>query len=333
MLLLLLLTLGVLIPGGDNEHAFQGPTSFHVIQISSFINSTWTQNQGSGWLDDLQIHGWDSESGTAIFLKPWSKGNLSNQEVTELEEIFRVYFIGFTQIVEDHVREDQLTYPFEVQGIAGCELHSGKTTVSFLSAALGGMDFLSFKNGSCVPAAEGGNKAQRFCALFSQYPGISDITERLLFNTCPRYLFGVLDAGKKELQKQVKPKAWLSSGPSPSPGRLLLVCHVSGFYPKAVWVMWMKGVQEQPGTHQGDLLPYADETWYLRVALDVAAGETANLNCRVKHSSLGGQDIVLYWEHSTSTSVIVLAVILPTLILLTCLALWFWRRRLYQNIQ
>ncbi|XP_036129162.1 T-cell surface glycoprotein CD1b-2-like [Molossus molossus] len=333
MLLLLLLMLGVLIPGGDNEHAFQGPTSYHVIQISSFINSTWTQHQGSGWLDDLQIHGWDSESGTAIFLKPWSKGNFSNQEMTELVEVFRVYFIGFTQIIEDHVSEFQLTYPFEIQGTAGCAVHSGKTTVSFLRGALGGLDFLSFKNGSCVPAAEGGNRAQRFCTLYNQYPGISDITERILFKTCPRFLLGVLDAGKKELQKQVKPKAWLSSDPSPSPGRLLLVCHVSGFYPKAVRVMWMKGVQEQPGTHQGDLLPYADGTWYLRVTLDVAAGETANLNCRVKHSSLGGQDIVLYWEHSTSTSVIVLAVILPTLILLTCLALWFWRRRSYQNIQ
>ncbi|KAM7054136.1 T-cell surface glycoprotein CD1b-2-like [Molossus nigricans] len=333
MLLLPLLMLGVLIPGGDNEHAFQGPTSYHSIQIASFVNSTWTQHQSSGWLDDLQIHGWDSESGAIIFLKPWSKGNFSNQEMTKLVQVFRVYFIGFTRIVEDHVSEVQLTYPFVLQGTAGCELHSGKATVSFLSAALGGLDFLSFKNGSCVPAAEGGNRAQWFCTLFSQYPGITDITERLLFKTCPRFLLGVLDAGKKELQRQVKPEAWLSSGPSPSPGRLLLVCHVSGFYPKAVRVMWMKGVQEQPGTHQGDLLPYADGTWYLRVTLDVAAGETANLNCRVKHSSLGGQDIVLYWEHSTSTSVIVLAVILPILILLTCVVLWFWRHRSSQNFQ
>ena len=91
----------------------------------------------------------------------------------------------------------------------------------------------------------------------------------------------------------VTPEAWLSSGPTPGPGHLLLVCHVSGFYPKPARVMWMKGEQEQPGTHQGDILPNADGTWYLRVTLDVVAGETANLNCRVKHSSLGGQDILL----------------------------------------
>ncbi|XP_066123611.1 T-cell surface glycoprotein CD1b-2-like isoform X2 [Saccopteryx bilineata] len=305
MLLLPLLLLAHLIPGADNKvvhkNAFQGPTSFHVIQISSFVNSTYAQNQGSGWLEDLQIHGWDSDSGTAIFLKPWSKGNFSDAELTEVVEAFRVYFIEFTPVVQDRVSEFELTYPFEIQAIGGCEMHSGETTVSFWRAALGGVNLMNFQNDSCVPAAEGGSRGQRFCAILSEY--------------------------------QVKPKAWLSSGPPPLPGHLLLVCHVSGFYPKPVQVMWMKDEQEHPGTHQGDMLPNADETWYLQVTLDVVAGEEANLNCRVKHSSLGSQDIVLHWGHLTSAMVITLAIILPTFILLICLTLWYLRRRSYQNIQ
>ncbi|XP_066123595.1 T-cell surface glycoprotein CD1b-2-like isoform X1 [Saccopteryx bilineata] len=337
MLLLPLLLLTDLIPGADNKHglkhAFRGPTSFHVIQISSFINSTWEQNQGSGWLEDLQIHGWDSNSGTAIFLKPWSKGNFSDAEMTELVETFRVYFIGFTRIVQDRFSEFELTYPFEIQVIAGCELHSEKTTVSFLRGALGGVHFMSLQNNSCVPTAQGGSRAQRFCTVFYEYQGIASIVEMLLSNTCPRFLLGILDAGKAELQRQVKPEAWLSSGPPPLPGHLLLVCHVSGFYPKPVRVMWMRGEQEHPGTRQGDILANADGTWYLRVTLDVVAGEEANLNCRVKHSSLGGQDIVLHWGHPTSTMVIILAIIVPIFILLICLALWYLRRRSYQNIQ
>lgn len=88
--------------------AFQGPTSFHVIQTSSFTNSTWAQTQGSGWLDDLQIHGWDSDSGTAILLKPWSKGNFSDKEFAELEEIFRVYIFGFAQEVQDFAGDFQI---------------------------------------------------------------------------------------------------------------------------------------------------------------------------------------------------------------------------------
>ncbi|XP_077881072.1 T-cell surface glycoprotein CD1b-like [Ictidomys tridecemlineatus] len=108
LLPLLLLLLAVLFSGGDNREAYQGPTSFHVMQTSSFANSTWTLNRGSGWLEDLQIHGWDSDTGTAIFLKPWSKGNLTDEEVTELEEIFRVYFFGITKEVQERISDLQL---------------------------------------------------------------------------------------------------------------------------------------------------------------------------------------------------------------------------------
>uniref|UniRef100_A0A8C5Z990 Antigen-presenting glycoprotein CD1d-like n=1 Tax=Marmota marmota marmota TaxID=9994 RepID=A0A8C5Z990_MARMA len=127
---------------------------------------------------------------------------------------------------------------------------------------------------------------------------------------------------------QVKPEAWLSSGPSPGPGHLLLVCHVSGFYPKPVWVMWMRGEQEQQGTQRGDFLPNGDETWYLRATLDVAAGEAAGLACRVKHSSLGGQDLVLYWGGSHISVGLVILVVLACLVLLFVLILGFyWIRR------
>ena len=92
--------------------------------------------------------------------------------------------------------------PFVIQGIAGCELHTGKATRSFLRGALGGLDFVSIKNDSCAPAPEGGSKAQRFCALIIQYQAICDTVAKLLLETCPRYLLSVLDAGKAELQRQ-----------------------------------------------------------------------------------------------------------------------------------
>uniref|UniRef100_A0A7N5JYN8 CD1e molecule n=1 Tax=Ailuropoda melanoleuca TaxID=9646 RepID=A0A7N5JYN8_AILME len=115
---------------------------------------------------------------------------------------------------------------------------------------------------------------------------------------------------------EVKPEAWLSRGPSPGPGRLLLVCHVSGFHPKPVWVMWMRGEQKQRGTQRGDVLPHADGTWYLRVTLDVAAREAAGLSCRVKHSSLGGQDIVIHWGRNSALLTLLCLVVIVTLLVL-----------------
>ena len=58
--------------------------------------------------------------------------------------------------------------------------------------------------------------------------------------------------------------------------------------------MWMRGEQEQQGTQRNDVLPNSDGTSYLRVSLDVEAIEAPGLSCRVRHSSLGGQDIILY---------------------------------------
>ncbi|XP_005400202.1 PREDICTED: T-cell surface glycoprotein CD1b2-like [Chinchilla lanigera] len=332
MLLLALALPAVLFPGGDTQDDFQGPTTFHVNQITSFANSTWAQYQGSGWLGDLQLQRWDSGSETAVFLKSWSKGNLSDEVISGLDVLFQVYFIGFISEVQELASEFEVEYPFEIQGIAGCELHSGDATLSFLKGALGGLDFLTITNHSCLPAPEGGTRAQMFCIFISQYKAICDIIDKLLIEICPQYLLSILEAGKTDLQKQVKPEAWLSQGPSPGPGCLQLVCHVSGFHPKPVWVMWMRAEQEQPETQRGDILPNADDTWYLQVTLDVAAEEAAGLSCRVKHSSLGGQDIVLHWGQPMSIGWIILAIILPCLMVLVCFAVWLFRRWSYENI-
>ncbi|XP_077012692.1 T-cell surface glycoprotein CD1a-like [Tamandua tetradactyla] len=331
MLFLQLSLLALLFPGGDNEEAFQKPVSYHIIQISYIYNHSWVQSLGSGWLDELQTHGWESDSGTIIFLWPWSKGNFSDKELMDLEQLFRMYFIGFLREIQNYESTFQLKYPCEVQMTGGCELHSGETATGFLRAAYEGSDFLSFQNNSWVPSPEGGIRAQNICRILNQYEGIKEIVHGLLSDTCPRFILGLLDAGKAYLQRQVRPQAWLSSGPSPGPGRLLLVCHVSGFYPKPVWLTWMRGEQEQPSTHRGDVLPNTDGTWYLRVTLDVAAGETTGLSCRVRHSSLDGQDIVLYWENHSSKGLIFLAVILP-MVLLAGLVFWFRKRCSYQNI-
>ncbi|XP_045402977.1 T-cell surface glycoprotein CD1b-like isoform X4 [Lemur catta] len=269
MLILPFQLLAVLFPGGDSEDAFHGPTSFHVIQILSFANSTWKHNRGSGWLDDLQIHGWDSHLGTAVLLKPWSKGNFSDEEFAELEKIFRAHFHRFTQHIRGSDSQFQLKYPFEIQAIAGCELRSGGSTVSFFREAIGGLDFLNFEKDTCVPAPEGGSRAQHVCKLIIQYPAAINNVMKLLFDFCLQYLLGFLDAAKAELQRQV--------------------------------------------------------------TLDVAAWEAAGLSCRVKHSSLEGQDIILHWGHPISIGLIFFTIIVPSLILLLCLALWYKRRWKFQD--
>ncbi|XP_059002518.1 T-cell surface glycoprotein CD1a-like [Mustela lutreola] len=324
MLFLQLVLLVVLLPDGDSEDAFQELVSFRIILTTSFYNHSWTQNQGSAWLDELQTHAWDNKTGAFIYLQPWSQGKFSNQELKEMEKIFYRYSIITISTCHNHISDWWLEYPFQVQTVMRYDSHFGEASVCLLKIAYQGTDHLSFQNTSWWPSPKGGRRAQQVCRLFNQNHVSNEITKKLLSDTCPRLLLALLNAGKTYLQRQVKPEAWLSTGPSPGPGRLLLVCHVSGFYPKPVWVMWMRDKQEQQGTQRGDILPHADGTWYLQVSLDVKLKEAAGLSCRVRHSSLGGQDMVLYWEHPHSTGLIFLAVIVP-LVLLAGLVLWLWK--------
>ncbi|XP_042537601.1 T-cell surface glycoprotein CD1c3-like isoform X3 [Dipodomys spectabilis] len=221
--------------------------------------------------------------------------------------------------------------PVELQVRLGCELSSSESAKGFMQAALEGSDFLSFQNTTWVPSPEGGKQAQKVCDLLNLYEGIKQIVENLMSKTCPRFLLGILDAGKTYLQRQVRPEAWLSSSSIFGSGRLMLVCHVSGFYPMSIWVMWMRGEQEQLDSKRDDVLPNADGTWYVRVILEVEAEDAVGLSCHVKHSSLGDQDLILNWGHSLSMNLIILAVVVP-LILLIVLVLWFKRRWSYRGI-
>ncbi|XP_012584348.1 PREDICTED: T-cell surface glycoprotein CD1c [Condylura cristata] len=304
---------------------------FHVIQISSFANNSWAQNLGSGWLNELQTHGWESKAGTILYLYTWSKGHFSDQEMMNLELLFRFYLSGLTQDIKAYTSQFQFTYPFILQVTAGCELDSRDTRKSFFRAAYQGSDLLSLQNMSWVPAPEGGSRAQKICGIINHHEGIKETVDKLFRDICPRFVLGLLDAGKLYLQRQVRPVAWLSSGHTPGSVQQLLICHVSGFYPKPIWVKWMRGDEELPDTQRDGDLPHADGTWYLRVTLNVEAKEAVGLSCHVRHSSLGGQKIILYWGHHPSMNLTPLLVII-LLILLVVLALWFKKRRSYQII-
>nr|XP_034356587.1 antigen-presenting glycoprotein CD1d isoform X2 [Arvicanthis niloticus] len=271
--------------------------TFRCLQMSSFANRSWFRTDSVVWLGDLQTHRWSNDSDTISFTKPWSQD------------------------------------PIEIQLYAGCELYPGNASQSFLHVALQGEYVLRFHGTSWQTVPGAPSWLDLPIKVLNADQGTSETVQTLLNDTCPQFARGLLEAGKSDLEKQEKPVAWLSSGSNPAHGHLKLVCHVSGFHPKPVWVMWMRGDQEQQGTHRSDILPNADETWYLHATLDVEAGEVAGLACRVKHSSLGGQDIILYWG-AGQVSMGLIFLIVAILVLLLCAVAFYIRKKRssYQDI-
>ncbi|XP_066228447.1 T-cell surface glycoprotein CD1e, membrane-associated-like isoform X2 [Saccopteryx leptura] len=307
--------------------ATEEPPTFRVLEIYSFANQTWQQTESSGWLGELQTHRWDPVSGTIQFLWPWAGGNFSKEELKNIQALLQLYIHSFPLEVQAFSSQFQLEYPFEVQVSGGCGMHSGKAPQSFLNAAYQGSDFLSFQDSSWKSSPGAGSQAQNVCKMLNHYHVIKEVVQGLLSDTCPRFLSGLLQGGKSDLERQVKPQAWVTKGSSPGPGHLLLVCHVSGFHPKPVWVMWMRGQQEQWATQLGEVLSNADGTWYLQVTLDVAAGQASGLYCRVKHSSLGGRDIIIHWDRYPISLILICLAVAVTLVTVLVVGSWIKQHR------
>lgn len=79
---------------------------------------------------------------------------------------------------------------------------------TFLNGAYQGLDFLSFQENSWKPSPEAGSRAENVCKVLNHYRVIKEIVQRLLSDTCPRFLAGVLEAGKAELEKQGEPNSF-----------------------------------------------------------------------------------------------------------------------------
>ncbi|VCW85613.1 unnamed protein product [Gulo gulo] len=103
-----------------------------MILTSSFYNHSWTQNQGSAWLDELQTHGWNSKTSAFIFLQPWSKGNFSNKELKEQERSLHIFSTGFPPIFHNHVSQWQLECEFKFLWAGGMEVASVVGNLEFL---------------------------------------------------------------------------------------------------------------------------------------------------------------------------------------------------------
>uniref|UniRef100_A0A8C5U738 Ig-like domain-containing protein n=1 Tax=Malurus cyaneus samueli TaxID=2593467 RepID=A0A8C5U738_9PASS len=72
---------------------------------------------------------------------------------------------------------------------------------------------------------------------------------------------------------------------TPSLDQLLLVCHVTGFYPRPISVAWLQDgceVPPSPVLNTSTILPNADLTYQLRSILAVAPRDGHSYVCRVQ---------------------------------------------------
>ncbi|CAM4314361.1 antigen-presenting glycoprotein CD1d-like [Lepidochelys kempii] len=317
------------------------PLTLRLLQINVFHNASSADMEGMALLGDLETHSMDCSTCQIRFRQPWAQQGLKPKQWQDLELLLHRYLSDFIRLVNKVVKDQREGYPFVTQVFFSCELHPNGTLRRVCDAAVDGEDFISFDMDTGKWVTRQGDKLGIYVEyLVNQDKSLSTLFPFLERTMCVYGLNTFAQYGKESLERQERPVAVVfARAPSPAgtPAPLLLVCRVTGFYPWPIRVAWLQdGEEVGPGGRlsSSGILPNADLTYQLRSSLAVGLGDGHSYACRVEHSSLGGQSLLIPWGHSRGWGPgLAVGITLGALAVAAVAAvLWRSRRRGYQDV-
>ncbi|NWI12277.1 CD1D protein, partial [Crypturellus soui] len=276
-----------------------GSTVLQLFQTSTFHNTVYVATEGMGLLDDIPLGVLDSRTWNIHFSKPWVRPALPRSDWDTIGDMIKIYLSKFHHLIQEGAVLKGVPYPFVAQCTAGCELFPNRMGKAFAYVGYNGDDFLTYDmdNGTWLPLQHT-ELATYVMERLENYTAFTELVQVLFNSTCVDDMEMFLRSAKEDLERQVRPVAVVFARQTPDPSRLLLVCRVTGFYPGAVRVSWLRDGHEvppDPALGSTPLLPNADLTYQLRRVVAMTPGDGHSYVCRVQHSSLGGRDLLLPW--------------------------------------
>ncbi|XP_065272175.1 antigen-presenting glycoprotein CD1d-like [Emys orbicularis] len=312
-----------------------------LLHIDVFHNASSTDMQGMALLGDLETHSLDCSTCEIRFLQPWAQQGLTPKQWQDLELLIHHSLFSFSRTVNTVAQQQGKGYPFVTQGSLRCELPPNGTSRRFCDAGVNGEDFISFDADTGKWVARQGDKLALYAQdVLNQDKGAASVIQFLL-RTCVNLIKSFVQYGKESLERQERPVAVVfarSPPPAGTPAPVLLVCRVTGFYPRPVRVAWLQdGEEVGPGgrLNSSGILPNADLTYQLRSSLAVGPSAGHSYACRVQHSSLGGRSLLIPWEQSRPWGPGLAVGITLGVVAVAAVAVVLWRsrRRGYQDVR
>ncbi|XP_035167928.1 T-cell surface glycoprotein CD1b-3-like [Oxyura jamaicensis] len=329
-LLLLLLLRGT---WADPEGSF----TIRLLQFSTFHNTSFVDIEGLGLLEDIELGALDKRTWSIHFYQPWVRPALPRSDWDTIENMIKIYLQKFSHLINDGASERDVPYPFVVQCMAGCELYPNRTSRAFAYVGYNGQDFLRYDvdHGKWI-LYQDTDLSRYVQATLQNYTAFSELIQVLFNDTCVDDMELLLQYGKAALARQEPPVATVFAR-TPGPSQLLLVCHVTGFYPRPISVAWLRDGQEVlpgPTLTTSAILPNADLTYQLRSVLAVNPGDGHSYTCRIRHRSLGTRSLLIPWGNSKVVLISGLVAALSAGVTVAAIVvLWIWRRRKYQKME
>ncbi|XP_058231723.1 BOLA class I histocompatibility antigen, alpha chain BL3-7-like [Hemibagrus wyckioides] len=158
--------------------------------------------------------------------------------------------------------------------------------------------------------------------------GILTITVKdFLENTCTEWLKMFVSYGRETLERKDPPTASVFQKHSPSPE---VVCHATGFFPKAVNITWRKdGEDVNEDVELRETLPNQDGSFQKKSILKVPAEDLQKhtYTCVIQHSSLK-EELVLEVPKGGGLMPIIVGVLVALVVLVAVVAgIMVWKKK------
>ncbi|NXH33504.1 CD1D protein, partial [Myiagra hebetior] len=278
-----------------------GTFTLRLLQTTIFQNTSFVDTEGLGLLQDIELGSLNKRTFSIRFHQPWVRPALPHADWETIENLLKIYLQKFRHLINEGAMQRDVPYPFVVQCMAGCELYPNRTSRAFAYVGYNGQDFLRLDTENVTWTLSQDTDLSRYVQSFLQnHTALSELVEIIFNDTCVDDMEVLLHYGRAALERQELPVATVFAR-TPSPDQLLLICHVTGFYPRPISVAWLRDGREVPAgpaLNTSTVLPNADLTYQLRSVLAVTARDGHSYVCRVRHHSLGTRALLIPWGNS-----------------------------------
>ncbi|PKK21682.1 T-cell surface glycoprotein CD1b-3-like, transcript variant X1 [Columba livia] len=307
------------------------PQVFQLLHTGLFANVSSAEVSGVALLEDVPLCALDPANWSLHFHWPWARQAAAEGDMEKLLPHYKHFLRSMVRYVQEIAQQAKLDYPLVIQIRAGCVLHPNRTSWGFIDAGEGGKDLVTFKvERQRWEPQQPSQLAVLVNRSLNSRKSVTGLLEHLLSISCPSQILILHRYGRAALERQELPVATVFAR-TPSPAQLLLVCRVTGFYPRSISVAWLRDGQEVPpgpDTNTSAILPNADLTYQLRSVLAVAPHDGHSYACRVRHRSLGTRSLLIPWENrSTAPTISIAIAVLLLVAAFSAGGFWWWKRR------
>uniref|UniRef100_A0A3B1IIT9 Ig-like domain-containing protein n=1 Tax=Astyanax mexicanus TaxID=7994 RepID=A0A3B1IIT9_ASTMX len=286
-----------------------------------------------GQVDAEQAEYYDSNNRTLVLKVNWLKKSddeehwkMKLQSAANQEELNKSLLSEVLKLL------NQTKQKFHtLQRMTGCELDDDGSKRGYDQFGYDGEDLvrLDLNSETWIAAVP---QVLPFTQTSSTQPSIQFIQ-----HACINWVQKYVKYGKSVLERKDRPEVSLFQKNSSSP----VVCHATGFFPKAVMITWQKNGEDlNEDVELRETLPNQDGTFQKRSILTVSPEELKNNNytCVIQHSSLEKELVLLVSDRkvlsgrrnlSKMSVGLIVGVMVGALLLviIICAAVFIWKRR------